>query len=236
MKITLISDTHTRHHEITNDLPGGDLLIHSGDLMNSGRNIEDIKSFCKWFNSLDQYTHKVFIAGNHDRMFQEDPERAMEIVNSYKNITYLQDSWVEVGDDNEKCKIYGSPWQPWFYDWAFNLPRLGTELQEKWNMIPEDTDVLITHSPPNGYGDLVNNWRQPNTHVGCECLINRIGEINPLVNVFGHIHEGYGVELGNKTLFVNASICNPGYSPINKPIIIDLQEVYGEIIATHVEI
>ena len=70
MKITLISDTHTRHDEITNDLPGGDLLIHSGDLMNSGKNIEDIKSFCKWFDSLDQYTHKVFIAGNHDKMFQ----------------------------------------------------------------------------------------------------------------------------------------------------------------------
>jgi Icc-related predicted phosphoesterase len=66
--------------------------------------------------------------------------------------------------------------------------------------------------------------------------MSRISEINPLVNVFGHIHEGYGVELGDKTLFVNASICNLKYQPINKPIIIDLQEVYGEIIATHVEI
>jgi Icc-related predicted phosphoesterase len=153
------------------------------------------------------------------------------------DITYLEDSsfTIETPEFGRPIKFYGSPWQPWFYDWAFNLPRLGTELQEKWNMIPEDTDVLITHGPPNGYGDLVNNWRQPNTHVGCECLINRIGEINPLVNVFGHIHEGYGVEYGKDTLFVNASICTAGYEPTNKPIIIDLQEVYGEIIATHVE-
>jgi Icc-related predicted phosphoesterase len=102
-------------------------------------------------------------------------------------------------------------------------------------MIPEDTDVLITHSPPNGYGDLVNNWRQPNTHVGCECLINRIGEINPLVNVFGHIHEGYGVQYGNKTAFVNASICTAAYEPTNKPIVIDLVEINGKIQVLYVE-
>jgi Icc-related predicted phosphoesterase len=102
-------------------------------------------------------------------------------------------------------------------------------------MIPEDTDVLITHSPPNGYGDLVNNWRQPNTHVGCECLISRIGEINPSLNVFGHIHEGYGVQHNENTLFVNAAICTANYEPINKPIIVDLTEVDGKIIATYVE-
>jgi Icc-related predicted phosphoesterase len=103
-------------------------------------------------------------------------------------------------------------------------------------MIPEDTDILITHGPPNGYGDLVNNWRQPNTHVGCECLISRIGEINPLVNVFGHIHEGYGVYDNGKTTFVNASICTPNYNPTNKPIVIDIHEYDGEIVATYVEI
>ena len=102
-------------------------------------------------------------------------------------------------------------------------------------MIPEDTDVLITHSPPNGHGDLVNNWRQPNTNVGCECLINRIGEINPLVNVFGHIHEGYGVTYGGKTLFVNAAICTTGYEPTNKPIVIDLVEINGKINAVYVQ-
>jgi Icc-related predicted phosphoesterase len=156
---------------------------------------------------------------------------------SQSDITYLEDSsfTIETPEFSRPIKFYGSPWQPWFYDWAFNLPRLGTELQEKWNRIPEDTDVLITHTPPNGYGDLVNNWKQPNTHVGCECLISRVGEINPLVNIFGHIHEGYGVQYGGKTLFVNAAICTAGYEPTNKPIVIDLVEINGKINAIYVE-
>jgi DNA repair exonuclease SbcCD nuclease subunit len=102
MRITLISDTHTKHEELMwdkTDLPGGDLLIHAGDLMNSGYNSNDITSFCKWFNELEQYDHKVFIAGNHDRKFEDKPEQAMEIVNSYKWIDYLQDSFIEVGEN-----------------------------------------------------------------------------------------------------------------------------------------
>jgi predicted phosphodiesterase len=230
------------------ELPKGDVLIHAGDLSNKGSE-KDVTDFIHWYQNLQGYDTKLFIAGNHDFSFEKrlgvrhkgeldwldnllSPENL-----SQSDVTYLEDSFItiETPEFSRPIKFYGSPWQPWFYDWAFNLPRLGTELQEKWNMIPEDTNVLITHGPPNGYGDLVNNWRQPNTNVGCECLINRIGEINPLVSIFGHIHEGYGVELGDKTLFVNASICNSKYEPINKPIIIDLQEVYGEIIATHVE-
>ena len=122
IRITLISDTHTKQLELLwdeTDLPGGDLLIHAGDIMNSGRNHKDITEFCKWFNGLEQYDHKIFIAGNHDRMFENAPEEAMEIVNSYKWITYLQDSWTKIGfngqfNDDEMIKIYGSPWQPEF--------------------------------------------------------------------------------------------------------------------------
>ena len=248
MRIVCISDTHSLHHGMLHELPKGDVLIHAGDLSNKGSE-KDVTDFIHWYQNLQGYDTKLFIAGNHDFSFEKrlgvrhkgeldwldnllSPENL-----SQSDVTYLEDSFItiETPEFSRPIKFYGSPWQPWFYDWAFNLPRLGTELQEKWNMIPEDTNVLITHGPPNGYGDLVNNWRQPNTNVGCECLINRIGEINPLVSIFGHIHEGYGVELGDKTLFVNASICNSKYEPINKPIIIDLQEVYGEIIATHVE-
>jgi Icc-related predicted phosphoesterase len=215
MKITLISDTHTRHHEITNDLPGGDLLIHSGDLMNSGRNIEDIKSFCKWFDSLDQYTHKVFIAGNHDRMFQDDPERALEIVNSYKNITYLQDDWVEVGDDNEMVKIYGSPWQPWFYDWAFNLQRNGIGLASKWEAIPEDTDIVVTHGPAYGMVDTVAGRQYDN--LGCELLRERLDLIKPSIHTCGHIHTGYGHTLNEGTHYFNASVLDERYEYEQKP-------------------
>jgi Icc-related predicted phosphoesterase len=102
-------------------------------------------------------------------------------------------------------------------------------------MIPDDTDVLITHGPPNGILDLVNNYRQPNRNVGCELLRFHMERVNPALNVFGHIHEGYGYKRIDNTLFVNAAICNEGYRPINKPIIVDLTEVDGKIIATYVE-
>jgi Icc-related predicted phosphoesterase len=215
MRITFISDTHTRHHEITQDLPGGDLLVHSGDLMNSGRNIEDIKSFCKWFDSLDQYTHKVFIAGNHDRLFQNDYHGAMEIVNSYKNITYLQDDWVEVGDDNEMVKIYGSPWQPWFYDWAFNLQRNGIGLASKWEAIPEDTDIVVTHGPAYGMVDTVAGRQYDN--LGCELLRERLDLIKPSIHTCGHIHTGYGHTLNEGTHYFNASVLDERYEYEQKP-------------------
>jgi predicted phosphodiesterase len=92
MRITVLSDTHTRHGLIPMvDLPGGDLLLHAGDIMNSGYNKNDIWDFCHWFQSLDQYEDKVFIAGNHDRMFENHPLEANTIVNNYGSVIYLQD-------------------------------------------------------------------------------------------------------------------------------------------------
>ena len=150
MKITFISDTHTKHEEIRKDLPGGDLIIHAGDLMNSGYEPQDIASFVNWYSSLltMDYKHRVFIAGNHDRMFEDNPELTEELINAYSGgLIYLQDQTHVI----DGVKIYGSPWQPAFYDWAFNLPRCGQDLMRVWNAIPKDTDILITHGPPFGH-------------------------------------------------------------------------------------
>ncbi len=248
MRIVCISDTHSLQDLMTHPIPKGDVLIHAGDISNKGGE-RDVTNFVHWFQNIEGFDSKIFIAGNHDFCFERvnEPHHKgdydwlhtlmFEENLSQSNVIYLEDDVIEIESPefSRPIKFYGTPWQPWFYDWAFNLPRLGDELKDKWAFIPEDTDVLITHGPPNGYGDLVNNWRQPNTNVGCELLLNRILDIKPLVNVFGHIHEGYGVEYNDNTIFVNASICNSKYEPINKPIIIDLQEVYGEIIATYVE-
>ena len=149
MKITFISDTHTKHKQITHALTGGDVLIHSGDISSMGYEHE-IAQFCKWFNEIDNYNHKIFIAGNHDWGFQDNVEKVMQIVNSYKTITYLQDDWVEI----DGVKIYGSPWQPRFHNWAFNADR-GEDIQQHWNKIPTDSDILITHGPAYGFVDRV---------------------------------------------------------------------------------
>lgn len=231
-RITLISDTHTKHWELDGDLPGGDILIHAGDLMNSGRNLEDIKDFCKWFDEQN-YNSKIFIAGNHDRMFEDFPERAMEIVNSYKLITYLQDSWIKIGDDGQfndetMIKIYGSPWQPWFYDWAFNLPKGGPGLMSKWEAIPEDTDILITHGPPQDHLD-VSGPPYNEGHLGCALLREKVDAQPPKIHVFGHIHGSYGYKFHNGTHFFNASILNERYDYVNKPVTFDWNPETNEI-------
>ena len=236
MKITFISDTHNKHAQVTSSLPGGDLLIHAGDMSSMGYKHE-IQQFLKWFNGLDNYTHKIFIAGNHDWGFQNDPKMCQEQLEFYNKVTYLQDNLEVIGEDYETAvKVYGSPWQPEFYNWAFNLPRLGDDLKKYWSMIPDDTDVLITHGPPNEARDFVSNWRQGDVNVGCELLRYRVDQIKPLVHVFGHIHGAYGAAHIKDTLFVNASICTEQYVPSNKPIVVDLNEYDGEIVATYVEI
>ena len=211
MKITFISDTHTREQLITQDLPGGDFLFHSGDIMNSGHNVNDVYSFCDWFDALNNYKHKVFIAGNHDRLFENNPKLVKEILKNYKNIVYLQDQEIVL----DGIKIYGSPWQPWFYNWAFNLPRKGPGLMSKWEAIPEDIDILLTHGPAYGILDTVEGRRQES--LGCELLAERLKEIDIKIHSCGHIHSGYGYVIDNNTHFFNTSVLNEQYDYSQKP-------------------
>lgn len=215
--ITLISDTHNKHAYCTPDLPGGDLLIHAGDVSSMGLEFE-LHSFLKWF-SKQKYEHKVFIAGNHDWIFERNPARAQEILSQYPDVIYLQDSSVELMG----LKIYGSPWQPAFYDWAFNLPRNGEDLKQKWEAIPDNTDILITHGPPHQVLDYVI---ESQSSVGCERLQFRVFELQPLIHAFGHIHSAGIRELPNitRTVFINASVVNEKYDYTYKPITVEIDE------------
>lgn len=222
MRITVISDTHTKHGLIPlTDLPGGDLLIHAGDIMNSGYNKNDILDFCTWFHSLEQYDKKIFIAGNHDRMFENHPEGVEELLNIYLDIDYLQDEGYDLYDldTDTSTKIYGSPWQPEFYSWAFNLPKNGIELAGKWEAIPDNTDILITHGPSFGTLDTVAGRQYDN--LGCELLAQRIEVIKPKIHVCGHIHSGYGYVFKDGTHFFNASVLDEQYEYTQKPMTFD---------------
>ena len=114
----------------------------------------------------------------------------------------------------ENIKFYGSPWQPEFYNWAFNLAR-GKVIREKWDLIPEDTDVLITHGPPLGHGDITLGGE----FVGCKDLLEVIEKIRPKYHIFGHIHENPGCTKNEHTTFINASTCTLSYNPTNAPIV-----------------
>jgi Icc-related predicted phosphoesterase len=208
------------------------ILVHSGDCTNIGKENE-VKDFVNYMKAINGFDFKIFIAGNHDFAFQNKPVWYDDIININdlldSKVIYLQDSEINlfVPEFGRNIKIYGSPWQPWFYNWAFNLHKNSDELNAKWDMIPNDTDVLITHGPPFGFNDKTVS----NESVGCELLRKKILQIKPILSVFGHIHNGYGTTLNGDTLYVNASVCNEQYNPINKPIIVELKEINGKILA-----
>jgi len=209
-KYTFISDTHGKHEYLTskaynNILGSGDILVHAGDCTNVGK-VGEIKDFLNWFSNTD-YTHKIFIAGNHDFGFELVDDIAPEY--KEKGVHYLFDSEVVI----DGVKFYGSPWQPEFYDWAFNLPR-GEKLAEKWDLIPNDTDILITHGPAYQMLD----WTLNNQLVGCQDLFNRIMTVKPKIHVCGHIHCAYGQKYFNDVEFLNAAVLNERYQHENKPI------------------
>jgi len=208
MKIVCISDTHGFHNKVL--LPEGDILIFAGDMSKVGL-VHQIKYFDEWLGLVKpHYKEIIIIAGNHDFAFEE-LENAKELI---KNAIYLQNSCVVI----DGLKIYGSPYTPRFFNWAFNVDR-GEEIAKHWALIPDDVDILITHGPPAGILDMTSSYEW----AGCKDLMNRINKLKNLkLHIFGHIHEGYGVEKINDITFVNASICTQRYSPINKPIIIEI--------------
>jgi Icc-related predicted phosphoesterase len=224
-RITFISDTHTKHDKLNGFLDGGDMLIHAGDLTGRGY-ITEIENFMKWYDKINNYDTKIFIAGNHDFGFQDDNQKLRGLLTGYKTIDYLEDELMMVGEDYENMiKIWGTPWQPEFHNWAFNLPR-GEKLKEKWDMIPMNTDMLITHGPPLGKLDYV---RYPNENVGCEELMKRVEEVKPKIHVFGHIHEGYGYVFDGNTHYINAAVLNGRYEFRNKPVTVDWDPETNEL-------
>ena len=183
MKLVCISDTHRFHRQL--EVPEGDVLIHAGDFSNNG-GMTEVKGFLEWFHE-QPHPYKIFIAGNHDRTFEKKPEKMAGIIESFPGLHYLEDRAMTV----EGLRFYGSPWTPEFCNWAFNVKR--GELHKKWDRIPQDVDVLVTHGPPSGgLGGLIDPDRLPggeeaNLDVGDEELLSVIMKVKPRIHVCGHI-------------------------------------------------
>lgn len=206
MKIVCLSDTHTRHKKLV--VPDGDVLVHTGDFCSQGK-VWEWTDFFRWFSGLP-HKHKLFIAGNHDLTFEQVQQPPMRL----NGVDYLMDSSIEI----DGVKFYGAPWTPRFFDWAFNVDR-GDPIGEKWKLIPDDTNVLLTHGPPFGILDLVPRGER----VGCERLRQRVDELpNLKLHVFGHIHYSYGMTLREGRTFVNAANCTEQYEAVNEPIVVEL--------------
>ncbi len=207
MKLICISDTHEKHARLY--LPEGDVLIHAGDMSSRGFKSE-IDAFMGWF-TVQPHPYKILIAGNHDFFFEKATEEEIQ-AKIPDNVIYLNDSGCEING----VHFWGSPIQPEFYNWAFNR-KPGNDIKKHWDLIPNNTDVLITHGPP--FGILDKTIRGKN--VGCHDLLEAVNTIQPKVHVFGHIHEAFGVLETEHTTFVNASVLDQSYYLTNEAVEIE---------------
>lgn len=203
MRVVCLSDTHHLFHKV--QVPDGDLLLHAGDLSHHGTAAE-VRATADWLRSLP-HRHKVVIGGNHDFCLAEEARSDL-----FDGLHYLQDQALEV----EGLRLYGSPWTPKFGNWVFQTPRTD-KAAPIWARIPDDTQLLLTHGPPAGIGDLTLQAIQ----AGCEALNQRVRQVRPLLHLFGHIHEGYGVRERDGTTFVNGACCAVGYLYQQKPHVFD---------------
>ncbi len=208
MKIIAASDLHGTLPEI----PACDLLLLGGDLCPVCNHKLDFQA--EWLDTtfrtwLEQVPARqiVGVAGNHDLLFERQPKRVPNNLRWH----YLCDSGILW----ENLHIWGSPWQPWFHDWAFNLTE--DKLREKWALIPADTDILVLHGPPYGFGDAVPSFSGEVIRTGSTTLFERIQTIQPRLVIFGHIHEGRGQWTLGRTVLANVTLLNRAYEPVYPP-------------------
>lgn len=212
-KLVLISDTHGHHGDLA--VPNGDILIHAGDFSLDRYGQIEMKSaydFFGWLGNLP-HKHKILIAGNHDFVFEKTVLVAKTL---HESITYLEGDSVTISG----LKIWGGPWTPRFFDWAFNVDR-GEAIARYWSHIPDDTDVVVTHGPPVGILD-VGSPRFGSQSAGCVDLGYHIKRVKPQLHVFGHFHPSYGVHVEDGIIYVNASVVNERYELAHEPRIVKL--------------
>lgn len=205
MRLVCLADTHNLHHEIP--IPDGDVLIHAGDFTDAGTRNET-NNFLRWMDGLP-HQHKIIVPGNHDFFFEKNEQ----IATLPPSITLLINEGVTIGGK----LFWGSPVTPGIGNWAFNRD-FGEEMAQIWRLIPHDTDILITHTPPYGVMDQIENGLR----LGCEELSKFLKIVEPKLHLFGHVHYSSGSLKRQNTDFHNLSILDERLRIMHLPTIIDL--------------
>jgi len=212
MRLVCISDTHGDHEGL--ELPSGDVLIHAGDLSAHGQRAETL-AFMQWLGSRG-FDNTVCIAGNHDTFMEEEPLLARQFAEDH-GVLLLNDSGCELGGH----QFWGSPITPRFCNWSF-MRDAGEPIEAHWRLIPDNTDVLITHGPPFGIMDQVRRPDGQSERTGCPSLLARVQSIAPVTHIFGHIHEGRGSQSHDGVTYFNVCTMNEHYQRAYEPVVIDL--------------
>ena len=209
MRLVVVSDTHGQHEEL--GCLEGDVLIHCGDFCDGFRkDPRDVEAIDSWFGR-QRFELILCIGGNHDFSVEERVNSDGPV---FENAIWLQDE----AHVHRGVRFYGSPWLPHLDGWAFYLTSEG--LREKWSMIPEDTDVLVTHTPPLG---ILDQPRSRQIHCGCPHLLERVEAVKPRYHLFGHNHASAGMEDRNGTTFVNASVVDSGFNVVRSGVDLDIE-------------
>lgn len=234
MLLVVISDTHGKHEEL-GELPPGDVLIHCGDFSSFGE-CEEVASFMKWF-AAQPHKHKLLVPGNHEvglctkktmmigtEQFVKDRAANYDVIRGYRdqNVHLLVDRSIVI----DGIKFHGTPWcggSPSVMGrWGFYLYQ-DEHRRKQFSKIADDTDVLISHSPPYGILDSVKvGWMRKKEPLGCKVLLERVMEVQPAVHVFGHIHSGNGKKMGDVTGFFNCSNLDEDYNISYAPRVINI--------------
>ena len=220
MKVWFISDTHNQHADLT--IPEGvDAVIHCGDESIQGDptlNEAEARKFLRWYSQLDIPT-KIFIPGNHSTAI----EAGLITPSAFPDIHFL----IHEAMDWNGLKIFGSPYTPQFFDWAYMKPR--ESLDELWQVIPASIDILVTHGPPKGILDVTKDMNSGlPINVGSKSLLRHVqNRIQPRIHAFGHLHDesgiqNYGVVTLDSTQFINCACCNLANRLIHDGFVIDL--------------
>jgi Icc-related predicted phosphoesterase len=182
------------------------------------------KSVIQFNDYLQSLPHKIkiVIGGNHEIGFNNFTKEFIQ-QNVITNAIYLQDESLQVNlPDKRSLLFYGTPWTT-SNNMGFSMSR--SIISQKWDKIPENTDVLITHLPPQGYLDLATGTtpdackicdipiHRYKRHWGCPKLTERTKHLcahgRLKVHLFGHVHEEWGkkeVDIsGKKLLYCNGA-------------------------------
>lgn len=217
LRIAMISDVHTKWKHLV--IPECDILISAGDYSFRGEKHIHV-NFHKWL-SQQNAKHIISVCGNHETGIENNFQAAKDLVQKIdQRIHFIEEETIEI----EGLKIHGSAISPFFNNWAWNRHR-GAEIKKHWDLIPEDVDILVTHTPPHGILDIVyhNDGVTPKERVGCEELAKRIKDLKQLkLHVFGHIHSSSGEIDIDGIRYVNAAICDEDYICVNPVRVFDL--------------
>ncbi len=210
MRLVVISDTHGQHTQLGR--LERDVLIHCGDFCDGFRkDPRDVEAIDAWF-AEQEFERILCVGGNHDFAVEGRVAQGRPV---FENAVWLLDeTHVHRG-----VKFFGSPWVPHLQGWAFYISDEG--MRAKWSLIPDDTDVLISHTPPYG---IMDQPRSRRVHCGCPHLLERVEAVKPRYHLFGHNHASAGVHEAGSTTFVNASVVDRGFDVARDPVVLEIDE------------